>query len=269
MEQFLYTYLNQKYGLKTLIIEWASAVIHGVKTYLRDDHQITLFAKILKNECEEDFRIVQMQVKETLNCQLKMILRERYQNKSEKEINRDFERILGSFIDEWMWRKLAFRMFEHQDAQYLCQQLLNQVQQKIIDSKENVDNSRLRLNSFLHQRQQSRQDLSRKKSSKRLTREEEETLNRKKESQQKKLLYLQEFTKTILDFQLQEHDKYLFCFNQLFKQVDVDSDGIITEEQFRQLIACMNVFHPDSFEREVNRLLKIIDPHNNKTMTYS
>lgn len=60
MEQYLYTYLNQKYGLKTLIIEWASTVIQGIKTYLRDDHQITLFAKILKNECEEEFRIVQM-----------------------------------------------------------------------------------------------------------------------------------------------------------------------------------------------------------------
>lgn len=58
MEQFMYTYLNQKYGLKTLIIEWASTIIAGVKTYLRDDHEITLFAKILKNECDEDFRYV-------------------------------------------------------------------------------------------------------------------------------------------------------------------------------------------------------------------
>jgi len=27
MEQFMYTYLNQKYGLKTLIVEWASGII--------------------------------------------------------------------------------------------------------------------------------------------------------------------------------------------------------------------------------------------------
>lgn len=58
MEQYLYTYLNQKYGLKPLIIEWASTIITGVKTYLRDDHEITLFAKILKNECDEEFRFV-------------------------------------------------------------------------------------------------------------------------------------------------------------------------------------------------------------------
>ena len=38
MEQYMYTYLNQRYGLKTLIIEWAAAIINGIKTYQKDDH---------------------------------------------------------------------------------------------------------------------------------------------------------------------------------------------------------------------------------------
>ena len=63
----MYTYLNQKYGLKTLIVEWASGIIQGVKTYLQDDHDVTLFAKILKNECDEEFRVVQTHVKESLS----------------------------------------------------------------------------------------------------------------------------------------------------------------------------------------------------------
>jgi hypothetical protein len=54
----MYTHLNQKYGLRTLIVEQASAIITGVRTYLRDDHEITLFAKMLKNECDEEFRFV-------------------------------------------------------------------------------------------------------------------------------------------------------------------------------------------------------------------
>ncbi len=78
MEQFMYTYLNQKYGLKSLIIEWASTLINGVKTYLREDHEITLFGKILKNECDEEFRFIQMHVKDTLNNLLKILLREKY-----------------------------------------------------------------------------------------------------------------------------------------------------------------------------------------------
>jgi hypothetical protein len=54
----MYTYLNQKYGLKSLIIEWASTLINGIRSYLRDDHEVTLFGKILKNECDEEFRFI-------------------------------------------------------------------------------------------------------------------------------------------------------------------------------------------------------------------
>ena len=43
----MYTYLNQKYGLKNLIIEWAASIINGIKTYLKDDHDVALFGKIL------------------------------------------------------------------------------------------------------------------------------------------------------------------------------------------------------------------------------
>jgi len=66
MEQFLYTYLNQKYGLKTLIVEWASAIVYAIKQFIRDDHEVTLFAKIIKNQCDEEFRFVQQHVKATI-----------------------------------------------------------------------------------------------------------------------------------------------------------------------------------------------------------
>ena len=58
MEQFMYTFLNQKYGLKNLIIEWAVAIANGVKSHNQSDHDVILFAKILKNECDEEFRFI-------------------------------------------------------------------------------------------------------------------------------------------------------------------------------------------------------------------
>ncbi len=33
MEEFMYTYLNQKYGLKSLTIEWAMGIVSGIKKY--------------------------------------------------------------------------------------------------------------------------------------------------------------------------------------------------------------------------------------------
>ena len=58
MEQYMYTYLNQKYGLKPLIIEWAASIITGIKNYSRGDHHVGLFGKILRNECDEEFRFI-------------------------------------------------------------------------------------------------------------------------------------------------------------------------------------------------------------------
>jgi hypothetical protein len=67
----MYTYLNQRYGLKNLIIEWAAAIIYGLKKYAKDDHEVALFGKILRNECDEEFRFIQAHVKETLNALVK------------------------------------------------------------------------------------------------------------------------------------------------------------------------------------------------------
>ena len=58
MEQFIYTYMNQKYGLKNLIVEQVVAIVNGLVIYSQDDHEVALFAKILKNECDEEFRFI-------------------------------------------------------------------------------------------------------------------------------------------------------------------------------------------------------------------
>jgi hypothetical protein len=46
MEQHMYTFLNHKYGLKTLIIEWATSIINGIKIYSADDNDVCVFGKV-------------------------------------------------------------------------------------------------------------------------------------------------------------------------------------------------------------------------------
>ena len=112
----MYTYLNQKYGLKSLIIEWAGTIINGVRTYLKDDHDVTLFGKILKNECDEEFRFIQMHVKETLYNLLKLNLREKHHLKSEGEIVQLADQICQAGIDEWQWKKIINKMYDSEDV---------------------------------------------------------------------------------------------------------------------------------------------------------
>ena len=70
----------------------------------------------------------------------------------------------------------------------------------------------------------------------------------------------------MLDFQLQEHERFLIKFTDLFKSVDNDQDGVISEVQFKDLLRMMNVM---GSEEEIEQLLAQVDPFNNKRMTYS
>lgn len=56
LEQYLFTYLNQKYGLKSLIVEHSVAIVNSLTLYMREDNEIRLFSKILKCECDEEYR---------------------------------------------------------------------------------------------------------------------------------------------------------------------------------------------------------------------
>lgn len=115
MEQYMYTYLNQRYGLKSLIIEWAASIINGIKKYSKEDHSISLYGKILRNECDEEFRFIQKHVRDTLDASLRAILKDRFPNKSEQGIQELFVQITKGFIDDYYWARIIERMYDEQD----------------------------------------------------------------------------------------------------------------------------------------------------------
>ena len=47
------------------------------------------------------------------------------------------------------------------------------------------------------------------------------------------------FLKCVLDFQLKEHEKFLSYFVSVFKKVDGDRDGIVNENEFRNLMVSL------------------------------
>jgi hypothetical protein len=52
---------------------------------------VTLFGKILKNECDEEFRFIQAHVKDTLSSLLKVMIKEKYPMKSETDVSKMHE----------------------------------------------------------------------------------------------------------------------------------------------------------------------------------
>lgn len=109
--------------MKNLIIEWAAALINGIKTYLREDHDVALFGKILKNECDEEFRFIQMHVKDTLISLLKVLLKDKNPFKAEADIGKMLEQIQNGPMEEWMWKKIIEKMYDPKDSEELERRL--------------------------------------------------------------------------------------------------------------------------------------------------
>lgn len=69
-----------------MIVEQASSIIQSIKKYQDTDSEVSVFGKILRNECDEEFRIVLIQVKQTICELLKMFIKQKNPFKSTSEI---------------------------------------------------------------------------------------------------------------------------------------------------------------------------------------
>lgn len=161
--------------------------------------------------------------------------------------------IQNSTMEDWMWRRIIEKMYDPKDFEVLADRFNEIVQQK-------KDHRRGQAHSMTRSQLEGTLGLT---GNKKVSREEMLALVSNKEGE--KLTY-HDFQKTILDFQLMEHEKFLYKFTQKFKLVDIDSNGIIDEAEFRELVELMAVIER---EEEVDYLLQMVDPYNNQKMTFS
>ena len=130
MEQYMYNYLNQRYGLKNLIIEWAAAIINGIKRYSLEDSDIALFGKVLRNECDEDFRLVHNEVKSAMVEILRDKLRQKYRSKTEAEIMKMMNEIQTKDIEEWQWKEIIGKMYNEGHCSILEQRIRDRIAER-------------------------------------------------------------------------------------------------------------------------------------------
>ena len=89
LEQHLFSFLSTRFGLKSLVIEWTESILGAIQTFARDDHEVALLGKTLQNEIDEDFRLVQSEVKKTLAELVKVQIRDQYPKKNERFVQEE------------------------------------------------------------------------------------------------------------------------------------------------------------------------------------
>ena len=251
LEQHMYTFLNNKYGLKNLTIEWATSIINGIKQYSQTNSEVCLFGKILRNELEEESYQVYLKLKSTIYELLGYYYQTKYPYKSTKEIDRMLKEKQGSYLIEEEWKTLIKYLFPKDSETVLSK--INEYIENSRNERAQTDN---KVNTYAYSSGNSRK----------LTREELKSLNRKENDL--KILY-SDFNKILLEIQIRLRDKYLSNFVSTFKQIDEDDDGVLNEEQFRDLIIKLELYPLESVGEEYEKLIDKIDPFNTQVFTFS
>ena len=244
MEEYMYIYLNQKYGLKNMVIEWATNIINGIRTFSNEDTEISLFGKILQNELEENCQLLIGNLKENINSIILNVLKTENPFKNELEINNIRNKYIKSDIPPEKTQQIIETLFDEKGRTVLFEKINAQI--------NNKRNLMMKNNSVKG----------------RLSREE---MNKIMFSKQNECNYIQyDFLVDIcLEYQIKLHIKYLKPFLKLFQTVDTDRDGIIDEEQFVLLIKNMNIFKEENIVQVIEEFLNTLDPYGYKRITFS
>ena len=239
MEQHMYTYLNQKYGLKSIIIEWASNIINGIKIFSSEDSEICLFGKILRNEIEENARLIFSNIQKSILEYLKYYIKKKRHYISAKEVSKILKEKKNGMLSEEEWKEIVNYLYNEEDSKILEERINDIIQKKYFKSKLDTD--------------------------RKLTREEIIQLSKLKEEYN---IPFKDLVKILHEFQIKQREKQLKNFVNIFKSVDKDNNGVINEEEFVNLLYNMNIFG-DNLKQKIVELLTQIDPYNNKQITFS
>ena len=250
MEEYLYNYLNNKYGLKNITINWVASIINGIKKYINQSNEIKLFLKILRNEIEEESHLIFVKLKSTLTDLLNYIYQNKFPYKNDESIKKIVTNIQKNFINENDWKYIIKYLFANN---YL--DIYNKVF-NFINEQNNINEKYFNEN-IKNYIDYNNNNYSREKIKK--------IMNTKNTNS---LLY-SDLIDLLLDVQIDLRDKYLKNFLYAFKEVDNDNNGIINENEFRKLIKTFNIINNDEFENYIEKLLEKIDPNNLNIITYS
>lgn len=225
MEQHMVRVLNKKYGLKSLVQEWTANVAKAIQRFDTEDSEVAALERILKSDIEEEFASTQRQTKNSVQELLKVYIKSTFPYIQERAMKEMMSEKTSGDLEDEEWEYIISYMYQGEELDYLKSILTQMLHAKEVQSPKRT--------------------------------------KRNKEPQMKAKLAYSEVLKVLLDFQLEGHVKFLSPFAERFKAVDVDKDGVISETEFRTLLADMGLVE------DCERLLELADPFETGMITFS
>ena len=287
MEHYIYIFFYNKYGLKNLVIDWASGLINAVKIYSKTDCDINLFGKILKNEQEEGSRLVLVKLKESIASLLEYFYKLKNEYKSQEEVIKEMKNKKKGLLYEEEWKEIIQYIYNEEDAQIIENKILVFIKEQndkifsIIENAEDINNERFVTYQNNYTNFNTSSDIANRENfakklkmnlvnlfltdKKKATREVLNNISKLKE--EANIPYF-DFIQLVCENQIENREKYLKKFVQLFKKFDTDEDGILNEEQFLEMIKSIP-YCLSNLDYYIDILLNKIDPFNHRRFIFS
>ena len=234
MEQHMYRYLNQKFGLKSLTIEYVSAIINGIKEYSKKDMNIKLFGMFLRNEVEENTLTIVEKIKQVVQETLEYFISQRNQYKSSEQISKISEKMRKSLLDEDIWNAIVNTLF--------------------LNDQENGIKVKEKIYEFIDKVMKKSMDEIGQKLNFEMTREEKDFYDDFK-NYQKKIRY-EDLLNILIDYHIKVRRNYLKNMRTLFMKNDSNKDGVLTKKEFIQYINELKIFHEETLVENIDYLLR-------------
>ena len=229
MEEYLYIYLNNKYGLKKIIIEWVSNILNGLEIFSKFDSEIFLFEKILKNEIEENFRFFYDKLKNNINESLILYYKNLYPLKTMDNINLIIKERKNNYLRENEWKNILHLLYNSKDSNNLENKITYILQNKnLIYENKFQENNNINIE-----------------------------------------IKYKDFVQILHEYHIKSRENFLKHFTKEFNKVDTDNNGIINEDEFVSLIFNFKIFNSLEFSNKSKLLLKKVAKYDKSHITYS
>lgn len=137
LEQHLFRILENKYGLRTLAVEHAGNLLNAIEIYSKSNNEVFIFQKIFRNEIEEEFRFVQLDLVQSIHELVLVNLKNKFIKKDQNNLQKILQEKLSSgWIYEEEWKDIISFLYNEQDASKLHDNLIKLAQNEVEDNKE-------------------------------------------------------------------------------------------------------------------------------------
>ena len=214
-------YLETKYGIKSIASLWNNKIMEGINLYYNIDSEINLYKKILEGKIDESFYLAYLHMKSSFKNIIFQNLKKIYTYKSNLELNNLLDEKLNGFIKYEEWINLINNNLEYMDKDEAINEVMN-----YINKRNKIDEKYMKKN--------------------------ESNLNGLN-------ILFNDFTKVLLNIQINFREKYLNRLSTNFKLYDKDNDGYINRKEFEELIRSFkNIYFINN--KLIESLLEKIDP---------